>query len=247
VPAEVSGYIQAIDEEGLLAAARSHGVSIGVVRSIGQFAPAGAPLLTVAAADRLTEPLRAACLRAFAIGPLRTMEQDVEFGFLQIVDIALKAISPAVNDPTTASTCIDHLSRLLVRVAAREPPIDTLRDADGFARVVLQRTSFPRLLDVAFGQIRHYGKADVAVPLRLMRALADVAAAAPCGAYADAVREQARRLAAACEQGFPDDLRSELLERLAAVERATPPAQGIDLGRTGSQGQGGSRREPRPA
>jgi hypothetical protein len=80
-----------------------------------------------------------------------------------------------------------------------------------------------------------------------MRALADVAAGAPCGAYADAVREQARRLGAACDQGFPDDLRPELLERLAAVERATTPAQGIDLGRAGSQGQGGSRREPRPA
>ena len=107
---------------------------------------------------------RAAGLRAFDIGPARTMEQDVEFGVLQIVDIALKAISPAVNDPTTALTCIDQLGRILVRAAMRRPPVSTLRDPDGRARVVLPRTSFPRLLDVAFSQIGHYGKADVAVP-----------------------------------------------------------------------------------
>ena len=103
------------------------------------------------------------------------MEQDVEFGVLQIVDIALKAISPAVNDPTTALTCIDQLGRILVRgdarAAARHAPRPRWR-----ARVVLQRRSFPRLLDVAFNQIGHYGKADVAVPLRLMRVLAQLAA-----------------------------------------------------------------------
>src|SRR5271170_2458603 len=62
------------------------------------------------------------------IGPARTMQQDVEFGILQIIDIALKAISPAVNDPTTALTCIDQLGRILMRASMREPPATTLRD-----------------------------------------------------------------------------------------------------------------------
>jgi len=95
------------------------------------------------------------------------------------VDIALKAISPAVNDPTTALTCIDQLGRILMRASMREPPTTTLRDPDGCVRVTLRRTSFPRMLDVAFSQIRHYGKADVAVPLRLMRLLSELAAAIP--------------------------------------------------------------------
>jgi uncharacterized membrane protein len=148
------------------------------------------------------------------------MEQDAEFGVLQIVDIALKAISPAVNDPTTALTCIDQLGRILVHAVTREPPKSTLRAPDGGAGVVLRRTSFPRLLDTAFSQIRHYGKADVAVPLRLMRVLGELAGATRHPTYAVAIREQALRLAAACTRGFPVDERAELEARLAEVERA---------------------------
>ena len=85
----------------------------------------------------------------------------------------------------------------------REPPTTTLRDPDGRVRVTLRRTSFPRLLDVAFSQIRHYGKADVAVPLRLMRLLAELAAAIPYPPYAVAILQQARRLAAACATTSP--------------------------------------------
>jgi uncharacterized membrane protein len=151
-----------------------------------------------------------------------------EFGVLQIVDIALKAISPAVNDPTTALTCIDHLGRILVRAALRHPPLSAIRDRDGRARVVLPRTSFPRLLDVAFSQIGHYGKADVAVPLRLMRVLSELAGATRHAPYGVAIRDQARRLSAACGPGFPDADRDELNERLAAVEQAVVGITGSD-------------------
>jgi uncharacterized membrane protein len=215
-----SGYIRSIDEPGLLASARAANTIVRVDRTMGQFVMEGTPLFEVSPADRATVALQAAALQAFEIGPLRTMEQDVEFGVLQIVDIALKAISPAVNDPTTALTCIDQLGRILVRAAMRHPPISTLRDRDGRARVMLPRTSFPRLLDVAFSQIGHYGKADVAVPLRLMRVLAELAGTTRHAPYAVAIRDQARRLSAACGQGFPDADRHELNERLAAVERA---------------------------
>jgi Predicted membrane protein (DUF2254) len=148
VLAHVSSYIRAIDEAGLLEAARAHDAGLRVDRTIGQFVADGSPLLEVSPPGRSTAALRAACRWAFDVDPARTMEQDVEFGVLQIVDIALKAISPAVNDPTTALTCVDQLG---------EPPGATLHDTEGGARVALRRTSFPRLLDVACSQIRHYG------------------------------------------------------------------------------------------
>jgi len=219
VLAQRSGYIRFVNESSLLAIARTSGAELHVDCYIGQFVMAGTPILEASPADRVTDALRAACLHAFDIGPARTMRQDVEFGILQIVDIALKAISPAVNDPTTAPTCIDQLGRILMRASMREPPTTALRDPDGRVRVTLRRTSFPRLLDVAFSQIRHYGKADVAVPLRLMRLLSELAAAIPYAPYAVAILQQARRLAAACAHEFPDAERDELNERLGAVEQ----------------------------
>ena len=219
VTSSTCGYIRAIDEGALLATARTHRVKLRVDRSIGQFVSQGTLILEVSGQGRVSATLEADCRRAFDIGPVRTMEQDVEFGVLQIVDIALKAISPAVNDPTTATTCVDQLGRVLMRASLRSPPDPILRDPDGSARVILRRTSFPRLLEIAFSQIRHYGKTDVAVPLRLMRVLGELAAASKHTPHADAILDQARRLAAACERGFPDDDRAELDERLGIVER----------------------------
>ena len=215
-----SGYIRTIDESALIAIAEAHDVALRVDRYIGQFVAEGTPLLGITPPGRATAVVEDACRQAFDIGPARTMDQDVEFGVLQIVDIALKAISPAVNDPTTALTCIDQLGRILVRAALREPPATVLRGRDGRIRVVIRRTSFPRMLDVAFSQIRHYGRGDVAVPLRLMRVLGELACTTRNIRYAFAIRDEARRLTAACAEGCPVDDRDRLSERLEVVERA---------------------------
>ena len=79
-------------------------------------------------ADRLDEEVQAALLATFDIGPARTLQQDVEFGVIQIVDIGLRAISPAVNDPSTAITCLDQLGRIMIRWVSRDPPASTLFD-----------------------------------------------------------------------------------------------------------------------
>src|ERR1019366_10539577 len=106
----------------LVALSKSCHVKVHVVRRVGQFVPAGTPLLMVYKGERLSDEKKAEFLGAFDLGPSRTLQQDAEFGVLQIVDIALKAISPAVNDPTTAINCVDQLSRILIRFASREPP-----------------------------------------------------------------------------------------------------------------------------
>src|SRR5271165_6376479 len=122
VSSHESGYIRFIDTRRLVAFAKHHHVTIRVLRRVGQFVPAGIPLMMVSKGNRLLAGASDELLAAFDIGPTRTLQQDVEFGVLQIVDVALKAISPAVNDPTTAITCVDQLSRILIRFASREPP-----------------------------------------------------------------------------------------------------------------------------
>ena len=158
VLSDVSGYIRFIDKRRLVALAKHYHVNIRVLRRVGHFVPAGIPLLMVSKADRLPPEGAAELLAAFDFGPTRTLQQDVEFGVLQIVDIALKAISPAVNDPTTAISCVDQLSRILIRFASREPPEDLLYDPPGIVRASIEWIHFDRLLDSAFEQIRMYSK-----------------------------------------------------------------------------------------
>ncbi len=106
-----------------------------VLRRIGHFVPAGMPLFAVSRADRLSAEVHAGLLACFDIGPVRTLQQDAEFGILQIVDIALKAISPAVNDPSTAINCLDQLGRIMIRWIARDPPDAALYDPPHVLRV----------------------------------------------------------------------------------------------------------------
>jgi len=219
VPSDVSGYVRFVDIRRLVFLARSYGVSIRIARRVGHFVPAGVALLTVSKGDRLS-PVRSAELRgAFDLGPTRTLQQDVEFGVLQIVDIALKAISPAVNDPSTAISCVDQLSRILIRFGAREEPASLFYDPPGVLRVARLWTDFDRLVDTAFDQIRLYARADVAVSLRLLRALGDVARTIPDPAARQRLAERGRRIVRGCAEKLDEDELGELRRRLATVER----------------------------
>jgi uncharacterized membrane protein len=91
----------------------------------------------------------------------------------------MPAISPAVNDPTTAIGCVDQLRRILIRFASGERPQAILYDPPGVFRVHIPWIGFERLLESAFEQIRLYSTRDVAVSLRLLRALTDIACATP--------------------------------------------------------------------
>jgi uncharacterized membrane protein len=218
---EVSGYIRFIDTPRLVTLAKHHHVSIRVRRRVGHFIPAGVPLLMASKGNRLSPDAIAALLATFDVGPTRTLQQDVEFGVLQIVDIALKAISPAVNDPTTAITCIDQLSRILIRFASREAPADLLYDPPGIARVALGWIHFERMTDAAFEQIRMYSKSDVAVSLRLLRAVGDIATATPDPEVRRILAVRAARVVAGCAEKLGEDELKDLRARQSTITGGT--------------------------
>jgi len=112
--------------------------------------------------------------RGVRLGPSRTLQQERRIWVLQIVDIALKAISPAVTI-LLRRYARDHLSRLLIRLISREMPEPLLLRSEGVARVSIRWIDLERLLDSAFEQIRMYSKTDVAVSMRLLRAFGDIA------------------------------------------------------------------------
>jgi len=123
-----------------------------------------------------------------------------------------------VNDPTTAINCIDQLSRILIRFASREPPDDLLYDPPGIVRASIEWTHFEHLLEVAFEQIRMYAKTDMAVSLRLLRALGDIASSTPDPEYYRMLAECGARTVAGCE-GLSDEALKELHARQASLER----------------------------
>jgi len=221
VLSDVSGYVRFVDTKRLLDLAASYRVKARVVRRVGQFVPAGTPLLMVYKAERLSAEHIVQFRGAFDLGPSRTLQQDVEFGVLQIVDIALKAISPAVNDPTTAISCVDHLSRLLIRFISREMPEPLLYDLGGVARVSIRWIDLERLLDSAFEQIRMYSKSDVAVSMRLLRAFGDIAVTTHDLTLRRMLLERAKRVVAGCEHRIDTEELKPMLIRLTALERLT--------------------------
>jgi uncharacterized membrane protein len=216
---ETSGYIRFIDTSRLVALAKFHHVKIRAVRRVGQFVPAGTPLILVYKASRLPAESAAEILGAFDLGPSRTLQQDIEFGVLQIVDIGLKAISPAVNDPTTAVSCVDQLSRILIRFASREVPSAILYDPPGIPRVMIPWIGFEGLLKSAFEQIRLYSKADVAVSLRMLRALADVAWTTQEPEFRRALCDEGKRIVEGCAEKLGDQEMKPMRTRLADLEK----------------------------
>ena len=225
VLSDVSGYIRFVDTRRLVALAKHYHVTIRVLRRVGHFVPQGIPLMMVSKGKRLPPEGAAELLAAFDFGATRTLQQDVEFGVLQIVDVALKAISPAVNDPTTAINCIDQLSRILIRFASREPPEDLLYDPPGIVRAGIAWIHFERLLDAAFEQIRMYSKTDVAVSLRLLRALGDIAASTPDPEFRRILVEHGVRTLAGCAERLAEEELRELRDRQAALENFTAISQ----------------------
>jgi uncharacterized membrane protein len=213
-----SGYIRFIDTKQLLSFAQLHQTDIQVVRRVGHYVPMGIPLFVLSSDREITKAIRNDFRSAFDFGPTRTLQQDVEFGILKIVDIALKAISPAVNDPSTAITCVDHLSAILIHFASRHPPDDVLTDTDGKVFVSIPWLDFERLVDSAFEQIRMYSRTDVAVSLRIFRALADIAHTVPKLATRKLLADRGRRILAGCAKSLEENEIVEMRRRMSVLE-----------------------------
>ncbi len=236
-----SGYIRFVDVNRVFDLTRMYRVRVEILRRVGNFVPAGVPLIRVAGGDRLSPTAAGEFRAAFDLGPSRTLQQDVEYGVLQIVDIALRAISPAVNDPSTAINCIDQLSRVLIRFAGRQEPASIVYDLPGEARLILHWITFEGLLDSAFDQIRHYATSDVAVSLRLMRALGDIAVATDDAEYRALAVHRGRRIANSVKrEAFEGELKAlharlGWLEDIARPAREIPPVvTGVELKANGA-------------
>lgn len=173
VPATDSGYIQDIDSEKLLAFAEEQTAVVRMSKGVGEFVTRGEPLLAITA--EATEETRSRLNGMFSLGHHRTVDQDSAFGVRQIVDIALKALSPGVNDVTTAIVSLDYLGTILVRMARRRTAA-WKRGTNGDLRILGRGPTFQSLADDALDQIRDAARDNAAIYLRMLDTIGTVAA-----------------------------------------------------------------------
>ena len=173
VPAPASGYLQFIRHETLVGLAAEKGAVIRLHHRPGHFVVSGNAMATVwpaGAAASVSQALR----RAHICGPNRTLVQDLAFAVDQLVEIAIRALSPAVNDTFTALTCIDWLGDSLCKITTRWHPVRLHRDSHGFVRVITAQVSYPGLVERAFEKIRQAGRGMPAVMIRQLEALTNI-------------------------------------------------------------------------
>ena len=174
VPAKESGYIQSVDNAALLRVARDRKTIVRMERSIGEFVVRDTALASLALEDPPDQETTGALQATFSISSHRTVEQDAAFGIRQIVDVALKALSPGINDTTTAVMCVDYLTAILARTAPRQIP-SSHRCEEGELRVIAKGPNFESMLAESFDQIRNNAEGNVAIISRMLDAFQTLA------------------------------------------------------------------------
>ncbi|SDB88709.1 Uncharacterized membrane protein [Raineyella antarctica] len=172
------GTLDHLDLPRLVALARKHDVVVHLDVCLGDFIASGQQVGTLWGSDDLDRDVIASFDRTLGMARTRTMTQDISFGLRQLVDIAERALSPSMNDPTTAVQVLDELHALLREVALRRSISPYIADADHVVRVVHRPPRFADLLDLAVDEILHYGKDGIQVPRKLEGMLGDLQATA---------------------------------------------------------------------
>jgi uncharacterized membrane protein len=189
--------IARLDVGALVALARQAGGTIVMACAVGDTLLEGAILLRVHDAGTLLP--EGALLSAVSLGRQRTFEQDPKYPIRLLVDIAIKALSPAINDPTTAVQTIDQLEDLLRRLGSAELDAGYITDENGLLRLVFPTPTWEDYLTLAFDEIRQFGSSSVQVMRRMRSALVGLLDSLPSQERADAVRRYLKHLDQAVE------------------------------------------------
>ena len=229
LPSDCSGYIQAIQPEALVRAATRHDLVIRLTRMVGDHVVAGTPIAWAwhRSADHAPpEPgLQEAIRDAVQVGFERTMLQDVPFGIRRLVDIGNKALSPAVNDPYTATQAVHHLSMVLCVLARRRLGNWLCRDEQGTVRVAVPFPEFADYLRLGTEEIRRFGAKEPTLARSLIQLLKDVGSSATSE---DRRMASARHIRLVLEDAKRETAQSADMENLLADGAAALSALGAD-------------------
>ena len=220
VRSKQAGYVQLIDTDTLMATAQDKNLVLRLQYQPGDFIHSGSTLLEVYPADRLDDKTVTELRSAFASGSRRTALQDLRFLIDELVEIAARALSPGVNDPFTANSCLDWLGAALADLATRDLPSRLRADENGDIRVIAHPITFDGFVDRAFGALSQYASADMIAGKRFLAALGDVALACDVPARVTVLERQARHFRDLADGALTGVNREVVLQRADELLRA---------------------------
>jgi uncharacterized membrane protein len=208
VSAATSGFVRIVDVDALVAAARGQDVMVQLIVRPGDHVVSGTPMGVawhrtggVPAAGEVVDRL---VRDSVELGYERTVEQDSAFGFRQLEDIAVRALSPGINDPVTAAHAIGYMADLVVQLLGCRLGATVHEDKDGTARAVVPDRDIAYYLDLACGQIRRYGRREPTILVALLRLLRDAATASRDDEHRAAITTQAQHIVQAMDETLLD-------------------------------------------
>ncbi len=222
VASKESGYIQLVDVDDLADFAADNACVVRMEAAVGEFVGTGSRLVSVlASGKRLDDDKMEKLNDLFVIARDRTFEQDVDFGLRQLVDIALKALSPGVNDTTTAVNCIENLGELIGELASKDFP-EKKRVADGKELIIVKAPTFADFVATAFDQIRISGKGNLAIFMKIASAIELAMGRTDSRSRLSALRNQLILTAEYAEMTLEtDDEKQRVSERIRHVRLKT--------------------------
>jgi len=220
------GYLQSVDEATLLHLARKHETIVRMDCGVGAFVVENAPLASLALEGPPDEEMMAELRAAYTIDRHRTVYQDCAFGIRQLVDIALRGLSPGINDTTTAVMCVDNLTAVLARLVSRDIP-PSHHYENGELRVIFRRHTFASFVAESFDEIRGCAQGNAAVIITMLAALQTIASLTNLPSRRRVLREQVDCVAELAARSIKAPHDRARLEKLVATARhALQPAAG---------------------
>lgn len=237
VEAGASGYVQEIDTSGLVALAAERDLVIELLHDRGSFVVEGRSIARVAPPAAVDEEVGKKIREALVLAAGRVSTRDVERAVSQLAEVAVRALSPGINDPFTAGEALRRLGASLSFLAERELPTSSYRDGEGTLRLIVPTPTIRELFGVAFDRVRHYGAGDPHLPLELLEILTEVGVKARHPGLRRILLHHAERV----ERAATEALRDEADRR--RVESAYETASAVLSGRREPDEKGGE--EPR--
>lgn len=217
VEGRATGYIQAIDESALMKAAEAADLVLRLRYRPGDYLHAGRTLLDAWPAGEVDSKVAEALRAAYSTGSRRTPSGDLGFLMNELVEIATRALSAGVNDPTTARTCLDWLGAGVTQIARRRLPEAHRFDEEGKLRVIAPPDGFREHIQRAFGELRQYLAGDANAAMHSLRTMGEVASACSTREQLDALDDEARRLGEAAAAALSGPELERVTKRVEAL------------------------------